>query len=222
MGSPLPPIAPETFAAWLGETLDDLPGGRSIPDRPRLAERLAGHYQELRRWNPRLSLVGPGTATEVLTRHYGESLAALPLLDPSDRVLVDLGSGAGFPGLVLAAVRDDLDVYLIEARQRKWAFLRTSVGRCGLSCRCLDARVGRSLPSELPDRIDVVTSRAVALPRSFFEAVLERSPTARFLLWQGDPATEVAEGLTDRDLRIEREVPLAGSHRRRIVELRAR
>ena len=58
-------------------------------------DRLWLHYQELRRWNPTLSLVGPGTAGEIVERHYGEALAALPLLRPGPQVVIDAGSGAG-------------------------------------------------------------------------------------------------------------------------------
>src|SRR5712691_10434932 len=69
------------------------------------AAALFAHYEELRRWSPRLALVGPGAVDEVLARHFGESLAALPFLPEPQGALVDVGSGAGSPGLVLAAAR---------------------------------------------------------------------------------------------------------------------
>ena len=74
------------------EPLDD----RSI-------DALFAHYRELALWNRRTNLIGPGTAGEILARHYGESLAALPLIPAGARRGLDLGSGAGFPGIVLAA-----------------------------------------------------------------------------------------------------------------------
>ncbi|MCB1057942.1 MAG: class I SAM-dependent methyltransferase, partial [Acidobacteria bacterium] len=78
---------------------------------PRCLEALWRHYQELRRWNRLVSLVGPGTAEEVWHRHYAESLAAVPWLaellvavpSESPPTVLDLGSGAGFPGFVVAA-----------------------------------------------------------------------------------------------------------------------
>src|SRR6188474_645691 len=72
-----------------------------------VATALHAHYVELRRWAPRLALVGPAFARELFTRHYGESLAGLELLPPGPARLLDLGSGAGFPGFVLAAARPD-------------------------------------------------------------------------------------------------------------------
>ena len=183
----------------------------------RLFETLYEHYSELVQWNPRLSLVGPGTAEEVLARHYGESLAGVRWIRGDDETLVDLGSGGGFPGLVLAAALPRLQVTLIEARQRKWAFLKSSIRRCGLSSRCLDARVEASLPAELPARIDVVTCRAVHLPARFFEVVLDHSPNARFVLWQGESPLDLPT-----NAQVSGESRLPGSQHRRIVEVRAR
>lgn len=192
---------------------------RLVSPRPlsAAAERaLHSHYQELRRWNRSLSLIGPGTVEEVLERHYGESLAALPLVPAGCREVVDVGSGAGFPGLVLAAALPEARVTLIEARQRKWAFLEAAARRASLSCRCLNARVGASLPADLGQRIDLVTARALKLPATLLSTFGERlSPDGRLLFWVGDEAPEPPPGF-ERGA----EVPLPGSTRRRIVELR--
>jgi 16S rRNA (guanine527-N7)-methyltransferase len=177
-------------------------------------ERLHIYYRELRRWNRTLSLVGPSSAEDVIARHFGESLAALPLLPSSAATLVDVGSGAGFPGLVLAAARPDLRVTLVEPRQRKWAFLAAAARRAGLSCICLNARVESPLPPGLPDEIDLVTSRALSLA-GVLEPLADRvGPGGAILLWlgrEGPPALpEFGAG---------REVRLQGDYRR-ICELR--
>lgn len=178
-------------------------------------------YRELARWAPRVALIGPGTAGEVLDRHFGESLAALPLLPPPGQgggVVLDLGSGAGFPGLVLAAARTDLTVVLTEPRQRKWAFLKTAARKAALPCRCLDARVDFPLPPELPAALDAVTARALQVPSEVLEALAERlAPGGRFLLWVGEKEPEPPPGWVPR-----RTVALPGSDRRRIVEWRRR
>ncbi len=207
MGSRLPAL---TEAQFLRRLHPFLPA--SCPETARA--RLYVHYCELERWNPRLSLVGPGTAGEVVERHYGESLAALPLIRPSDRSLLDIGAGAGFPGLVLAAVRPDLQVTLTEPRDRKWAFLMTAIRRCALSSQCLNVRVGQPLSPELPRTIDVVTCRAVAVSPRLIETLLESSPQARFLLWCGATVPELPGGS-----RIVQKVVLAGSKHRRILEI---
>lgn len=170
---------------------------------------LWAHYGELRRWNERLNLIGPGTAERVVERHYGEALAALPLLDGAVSLL-DVGSGAGFPGFVLAAVRPRLAVTLVESRERKWAFLEAAVRRAGLSCRCLNARVGAAF--DLPP-VDLVTWRAVRLP----EAALGRLAclTRRMLAWSG-----AEEPAPPAGWRVGRRAYLVQSAQRRIVEWR--
>lgn len=178
------------------------------------AQALHAHYEELRRWSPRLSLIGPGTAGEVIARHFGESLAALPLLPPAtDGRLVDVGSGAGFPALVLAAARPRWSVTLVEAQERKWAFLQAAARRAGLACRCLNARVAALLPPGLSDAYEVVTVRALRLDPPLLTALAARlTPGGRFLLWTGaeDPPLPP-------ELRVSHEQPLAGSQARRLL-----
>lgn len=204
----LPPYGRDDFARRLREVSPAALADAAV-------DALYAHYQELRRWNRTLSLIGPGTAEEVIPRHYGESLAALPLIPEGCRVVVDVGSGAGFPGFVLAAARPDLDVTLVEARQRKWAFLEAAVRRAALPCRCLDVRVGSSLPAELPQQVDLFTMRALK-PAPALLAVLARrlSPVGRILLWIGDEAPSPPPGLG-----VAEELPLAPGTRRRLRAL---
>jgi 16S rRNA (guanine527-N7)-methyltransferase len=202
MPSELPEITSEDFVGRL----------RAVSPEPLTAatiDALRAHYEELRRWNPRLSLVGPGTADRVVERHYGEALAALPLLD-GVASLLDVGSGAGFPGFVLAAARPATAVTLVEARERKWAFLAAAVRRAGLSCRCLNARVGAAF--DLPP-VDLVTWRAVRLPEATLTSL--SALTRRMLVWCGaeEPSPPVG-------WRVGRRLPLPESEKRRIVEWR--
>jgi 16S rRNA (guanine527-N7)-methyltransferase len=179
-------------------------------------DSLYAYYQELVRWNERLSLIGPGTAGEILGRHFGESLAALPLLPPGAKTGLDLGSGAGFPGLVLAAARPGLEMTLVEAQERKWAFLLSVARRASLSCRCLNARVRLPLPPGLPESLDVITSRALHLDAEVWGALAERLGTeGRVLLWVGESDPALPPGLAACG-----GVKLAGSERRRILVLR--
>lgn len=186
-----------------------------VPVAAEVLDRLFAHYRELRRWNPSLSLVGPAAAADVVERHYAESLAGLPLIPPEARVLVDVGSGAGFPGFVLAAARPDLEVTLVEPRQRRWSFLLAACRRAALPCRCLDARVERPLAPGLPESIDVITTRALKLPPEALGALAVRlAPGGRVLVWAGEAEPEAPPGL----IRVG-ERPIAGSRHRRIVEL---
>lgn len=172
------------------------------------------HFEELRRWNPSLSLIGPGSAGELVERHYGEALAALPWLVGPRKTVVDVGSGAGFPGFVLAACLPQHDVTLVETNARKWAFLQAACRRAALPCRCLNVRVEVPLPEDLPPTMDVLTARALKLDAivTALEGRLGRA--ARILFWAGGESFAPPSGW-----RTVRELPLAGSQRRRIVEL---
>lgn len=178
-------------------------------------DALYAHYRELRRWSPALSLVGPAAAADPIARLYGESLAALRLLPDSASKLLDVGSGAGFPGLVLAAARGELLVTLVEPRERRWAFLEAASRRAGLAdrCRCLHGRLEVPLDAALPGSLDVVTVRALRLPPSTLDALAGRlAPGGRVLLWVGERAPELPPSL-----RRTREVVTAPGQR--VVEL---
>jgi 16S rRNA (guanine527-N7)-methyltransferase len=209
MAFSLPPLSPVRFAAEI-----PLLSPESLSESAITA--LYAFYKELARWNEKLNLIGPGTAGEILARHFGESLAALPLLPARARVGLDLGSGAGFPGLVLAAARPGLEMTLVEARERKWAFLLAASRRAALSCPCLNARVQVPLPAGLPESVDVITSRALRLDPQTWRALARRlGAEGRVLLWVGEQDPDLPPDLVACG-----GVKLAGSERRRILALR--
>ena len=114
---------------------------------------------------------------------------------------------------MLAAARPQWDVTLVEARQKKWAFLEAACRRAALSCRCLNARVEGRLPPGLPDRIDVVTTRALRLAPGALAALAERlSEGGRFLFWIGRELPPLPVGFT-----VAATAPLPGSIARRVV-----
>lgn len=208
MGSELPRIDPKEFS-------ERLRACSPVPLDDSQLGSLYLHFSELRRWNPRLSLVGPGTGKDLVERHYGESLTALPFLGTGARFLVDVGSGAGFPGLILALVRRDVHATLIEARVRKWSFLMSVCRKTALSCTCLNARVGPLPVRGLPAAIDVISSRAVGQADMGLEALLPRlKRDGKILLWVGATPVEVPASM-----RIFRQLPLTGARDRRILVL---
>lgn len=82
------------------------------------------HYDLLRRWNSRLNLTRIIELEAAVRFHYAESLFVATRVPQFSRSVIDVGSGAGFPGFVLAVARSDLQVTLLESDQRKAAFLR--------------------------------------------------------------------------------------------------
>ncbi|MEW6427664.1 MAG: 16S rRNA (guanine(527)-N(7))-methyltransferase RsmG [Thermodesulfobacteriota bacterium] len=135
-------------------------------------ERLHRYLDELHRWNRTVNLVGDAPAEVIIDRHFLDSLALLDLIDeqPGTVSLLDIGTGAGFPGLVLKAARPGLGLALVEPRQKRTAFLRHVI-RClalsGVTVHTLHLR--GDVPAQLAavGRHRLVVSRALADTGSF-------------------------------------------------------
>ena len=120
---------------------------------------------ELARWQKIKNLVGPSTLPEVWTRHVADSLQLLAVA-PEARRWLDLGSGAGFPGLVIAAAlagQGGAEVHLVESNSRKCAFLRHAARLMGAPAQVHEARIEAIVfPGFAARGIEVVTARALA------------------------------------------------------------
>jgi 16S rRNA (guanine527-N7)-methyltransferase len=120
-------------------------------------DRLAVYEGLLRKWNAAINLVAPASLGQLWERHFADSAQLLPLIPRASRGLVDLGSGAGFPGLVLAILGVP-DVHLVESDTRKATFLREAARATGTAATVHAAR------AETVSGVfaDVVTARALA------------------------------------------------------------
>src|SRR5262245_43642475 len=87
-------------------------------------DSLRWYYDLLLRWNRVLNLTPITDGREAVQRHYCESLFVGTVLPPTELRIVDIGSGAGFPGFPLAVLRPDCSITLVESHQRKAVFLR--------------------------------------------------------------------------------------------------
>ncbi|SCY44097.1 16S rRNA (guanine(527)-N(7))-methyltransferase RsmG [Microvirga guangxiensis] len=125
-------------------------------------EKLQILEQELRRWQVIKNLVGPATLDQIWDRHIVDSLQLLELA-PDAKTWVDLGSGAGFPGLVVAIVGQErgLKVQLVESNSRKCSFLRHVARLTGSAVTVHAARLETIVPT-LVGQVDVVSARALA------------------------------------------------------------
>jgi len=124
--------------------------------------RLEMLVAELQRWQTIKNLVGPSTLAQVWDRHIADSLQLLAYADDGARWL-DLGSGAGFPGLViaLAGVERGIAVSLVESNDRKCAFLRHVIRLAGIKANVHAERLERVVPDYV-GRADIVSARALA------------------------------------------------------------
>lgn len=148
---------------------------------PAQVERLAAYLDLLNRWQHRINLVGPATLADPWRRHVLDSAQLVPLIPAAAESLVDLGSGAGFPGLVVAILAD-VRVTLVESDARKAAFLAEAAR---ITATRAAIRVGR-IESLSPEPADVVTARALApLPKLLEYAVKWLAPNGVCLFPKG-------------------------------------
>jgi 16S rRNA (guanine527-N7)-methyltransferase len=132
--------------------------------------RFIRYQQELLDWNTRMNLTAISDPRSIQTRHFLDSLTALAALTDSNRLgdvrrrIVDVGSGAGLPGVSLAIVLPHSQITLVEATQKKCRFLDHVVGRLGLEN--IDVVCGRSEDaanrSDLRETFDNAIARALA------------------------------------------------------------
>ena len=170
-------------------------------------ERLEIYEALLKQWQKGTNLVAPKTLDQIWHRHFADSAQLLSLV-PDSVTWLDLGSGAGFPGLVIAiclANREDGQVQIVESNARKCAFCKEVVRETGCSveihCERIESLGGR----DRFDRIEIVTARALS-PLSELLALAEPffQPHTRGLFLKGRKAeTELMLAENDWDFRAE-------------------
>ena len=94
---------------------------------------LKHYYGLLLKWQKTINLVSPSTLDDAWNRHFEDSIQVVSYIPENMKILCDIGSGAGFPGLVIAIERPDIQVHLVESDSRKCAFMRTVSRETNLS-----------------------------------------------------------------------------------------
>jgi 16S rRNA (guanine527-N7)-methyltransferase len=136
---------------------------------PAVLEQLQIYLEELKLWNTKTNLTGLKTDRDIVIKHFLDSLAVLPWLDGAAS-LVDLGSGAGFPGLVLKLALPRLALTLVEARQRKAAFLEYLAARFKLTgVEVVQTHLTPFLAKKREPKVAAVVSRAAFILPLFLE-----------------------------------------------------
>ena len=123
---------------------------------PAQLEQLESHYQLLLRWNAKLNLTRMDSLLEATQLHYCESMFLGQRLPPGPLRIVDIGSGAGFPGIPIAILRPECDITLVESHKRKSVFLNEAVRNL------VNAKVVTDRAENLKDEFDWLVSRAVS------------------------------------------------------------
>lgn len=131
--------------------------GLSVPRETE--DRLRAYHALLLKWQDKINLISPSTVSTAWDRHFIDSLQLVPLIPEGAKALYDLGSGAGFPGLVLAITRPDLAVTLIESDAKKCAFLAAVSRETGVQVTIANERI-EAATARLPAP-DLITARAL-------------------------------------------------------------
>jgi 16S rRNA (guanine527-N7)-methyltransferase len=178
-GSDAPPVAPEAARALFGDAL---------ADASRFVARLASD-------GVTRGLIGPREVPRLWERHVLNSAAVAEVIAEGARV-VDVGSGAGLPGIPLGLVRPDLTLTLVEPMARRVEFLEEAVAELGRPWRVLRGRAEERSIIAAVGPVDVVTARAVApLPRlvAWTRGLLR--PGARLIALVGSRAVTELPGI---------------------------
>jgi 16S rRNA (guanine527-N7)-methyltransferase len=167
-------------------------------------KRLQVYLELLLRWNTKINLTAIRSLDECVTRHFGESLYLMRFVELEGRLL-DIGSGAGFPGLALKIASPNLQVTLLEPVGKKRAFLKEVIRACEMDLvevrsERLGEIVRQQMGNEQRQRFEVATSRAVGGLAGLIPEVVEcLEQGASLYLWlshaQREEVRRASEGL---------------------------
>lgn len=174
------PSTPHHFAAEIDVSRETL-------------QRLQIYHDLLLKWNSRVGLVGMSTIGDIWRRHFLDSAQLIRCIPKKSKVWVDIGSGAGFPGMVLAILNAGT-IHLVESNQRKCTFLREVARMTQTNVEIHNERVEHLDPWP----IDVITARAVAPVAKLLElsrSLVTAETTCMFLKGQDidDELTEAGK-----------------------------
>jgi 16S rRNA (guanine527-N7)-methyltransferase len=209
-------IAADDLRRWASDVGASLDGGAM--------GRLEKFIALLTLWNRRIRLTGDRDPTLLVSKHVVDSLAVLPEIAASGMV-VDIGSGGGFPGIVLGCARPDLPLRLIESRRRPTSFLSEAIRTIPLpDAKALEMRAedAASDPS-LAGRASVVVSRALRLDLLVDVGAPLLAPGGSLIAMQtlsmGSAPAATVERRSGLNLRRTRDYRLPGGEPRRLLIL---
>mgnify|MGYP003575094441 FL=1 len=186
------------------------------------AEQFLVYLSQLLAWNKTINLTSITDPFEIVTKHFVDSLTALSAYKfPSHSLVVDVGSGAGFPGIPVKIVRSDLRLLLVEPSQKKCSFLHSIVGALRLEQVSIYPGELKQYAAQEPyDLADVILLRALRFDEIAEPAAFILKPTGRLLLFR----TERMDELTSQAFRVEsnHDFVLPMNHGSRVVTVLAK
>lgn len=127
-------------------------------------DRFDIYFRLLVEWNEKINLTAITDPQGVAVKHFADSLSLLSKLDiPENARVIDVGTGAGFPGIVLKIVRPDIELTLLDSLKKRFLFINELLNKLGLAAECIAGRAeeyGQDL--EMRECFDLCVSRAVA------------------------------------------------------------
>lgn len=142
-------------------------------------DQIEAYLALLQKWQPKINLIANSTVPDIWQRHVWDSAQLVGHIPTTARTILDVGSGGGFPGLILA-ILGEARVHLVESDQRKSIFLQTVIRELALNAEVHNARL-ETLPPMAPD---IITARALAPVEKLLDWLqpqLETGPDCLFL-----------------------------------------
>ena len=174
---------------WPNDLLPDLDVSRES------VEKLEIYHALLLKWQKAINLVSGKTLDETWVRHFADSAQMVQFIPEHVKSVVDFGSGAGFPAALIAILRPDLEVSVVESDERKCQFMRTVSRETNTPIRIINARIESVSPEDIAP--DLITARALASVSQLLEYaqpfVAENSELEMLLLKGERASDEVSE-----------------------------
>jgi 16S rRNA (guanine527-N7)-methyltransferase len=189
---------PEFWRNWENSVIQ-LASEIEVAVLPEQAQQMAVHARELLCWNRKINLTAITDPSDMALNHYVDSLAISPVIGETVRIM-DLGSGAGFPGIPLKIHKPSLKMFLVDASRKKINFLKHIIRQLNLTdTRALHIRIQHSMDcSEFDQCFDVVVSRAFSSLQNFFELAHRLVlPTGQLIAMKGVVSEDEIAALRD-------------------------
>ncbi len=156
-------------------------------------EQLETYYELLKEWNERMNLTAITDPEGVAVKHFADSLSLLNCVDIEQNAkIIDIGTGAGFPGLVLKIARPDIQLTLLDSLNKRLLFLEETASRLELEVELLHSRAeDGAKKAELRENFDFAVARAVAQLNVLSEYCLPYvRPGGKFIAMKGPQTGE--------------------------------